>query len=311
VKVLLAVDGSRDSNAAVRFLQRLRLPLQTELLILHVCENWLEPVVLSSLGRSPQIQQRFAALREATADKARVLVREVQRQFSGRALRVQTLLAEGLAAPEILEVRNKHCVDLVVMGTRGLSGAKRFLLGSTSEQVLTHGQCSALVVPARNRGIAASYARRMRVVLALDGSPDAKAAVEFTKRLGLPPVTTLTLLHVVETHDYATSRLLATGDSDLRRLAEEVIQARKQAGSLMLEKAQRVLKRRNLTMNTLVAEGHPAETILKTAERIRTDLVIMGSRGLTGIKRFLSGSESHKVVRHSLRSVLVVRGKSK
>jgi len=311
VKVLLAVDGSRDSKAAVRFLQKLRLPVRTELLILHVYESWSEPAVLSSSGRSPQVQQRLAALREATADKARALVSEVQPQFSGRGLRVRTLLAEGLAAPEILEALDRHRVDLAVMGTRGLSGVQRFLLGSTSEQVLTHGLCSVLVVRGQSRRGDTHHARGMQVLVAFDGSPHASAAVELLAKLGLPRSAVVTLLHVVETHDYLTSRLMATGRSDLQRLAEEVMQARKQAGSRMLEMAQRVLKRRSLAVNTLVAEGHAAEAILKTAERIRADLVVMGSRGLTGMKRLLLGSVSHKVVRHAPCSVLVVRKNSR
>jgi nucleotide-binding universal stress UspA family protein len=307
MKVLLAVDGSRDSQSAVRFLQKLRLPVRTELLILHVYESWSEPAVLSSSGRSPRIQQRLAALREITADKARALVSEVSPQFSGRGLRVRTLLAEGRAAPEILEVLDRHRVDLAVMGTRGLSGVKRFLLGSTSEQVLTHGRCSALVVRGKPRWVNPARERGMRVLLASDGSPHASAAMDLLAKLGLPRSAVVTLLNVVETHDYLTSHLLATGRSDLRRLAEEVIQARKQAGADMLEKARNALKRRNLTADTLVAEGHPAEAILQTAERIRADLVVMGSRGLTGMKRLLLGSVSHKVVRHAPCSVLVVK----
>jgi nucleotide-binding universal stress UspA family protein len=311
MKVLVAVDGSRDSQAAVRFLQKLRLRVRTELLILHVYESWSEPAVLSSSGRSPQLLQRLAALREVTADKARVLVGGVQRQVGGRGLRVRTLLAEGLAAPEILEALDRHRVDLAVMGTRGLSGVQRFLLGSTSEQVLTHGRCSVLVVRGQPRRVDPARARGMRVLLASDGSPHANAAVDLLAKLGLPRSAVVTLLHVVETHDYLTSRLLATGRSDLRRLAEEVIQGRKQAGAGMLEKARRVFKRRSLTADTLVAEGPPAEAILRTAERLRADLVVMGSRGLTGMKRLLLGSVSHKVTRHSPCSVLVVRKNSR
>jgi nucleotide-binding universal stress UspA family protein len=288
-----------------------RLPVRTDLLILHVYESWSEPAILSSLGRSPQIQRRLAALREVTADKARALVSEVQPQFSGRGLRVRTLLAEGLAAPEILEALDRHRVELAVMGTRGLSGVKRFLLGSVSEQVLTHAPCSVLVVRGQPRRVDTHHAGGMQVLVAFDGSSHASAAVDLLAKLGLPRSAVVTLLHVVETHDYVTSRLMETGRSDLRRLAEEAIEARKQAGSRMLEKAQRVLKRRSLTVDTLVAEGHAAEAILKTAERIRADLVVMGSRGLTGMKRLLLGGVSHRVARHAPCSVLVVRKNSR
>jgi nucleotide-binding universal stress UspA family protein len=307
VRILIAVDGSRDSQAAVQFLKRFRLPVRTEILILHVNENWRILADLSSSGRSPQIQERLAALRQKTTEKARALVSEVQTEFSRRGRRVRTLLAEGLAAPEILGALDRYGVDLTVMGTRGLTGAKRFLLGSTSEQILTHGRCSVLVVRGQPRRVDPVRERGMQALLASDGSPHASAAVDLLAKLGLPRSAVVTLLSVVETHDYLTSRLMVTGRSDLRRLAEEVALARKQAGAEMLQKARRVLKRRNPTTNTLVVEGHPAEAILETAERIRADLIVMGSRGVTAMKRLLLGSVSLKVVRHAPCSLLVVK----
>ena len=307
MKVLLAVDESRSSDAAVQFLKRMRLPVRTELWILHVYENWSELADHALLGRSPQIQQRLAAMREEAAGKARALISEVQRQFSGQGLRVRSLLVEGLPSPEILKAVGRHRVDLAVMGTYGLSGVERFLLGSTSEQVLTHGRCSVLVVRERTRWSKTRHAGEMRVLVAFDGSPHASAAVDLLGRLGLPRSPVVTLLHVVETHDYVISRLRTTGGSQLRGLANEVIQARKQAGARMLEKARRALKRSEVTADTLVAEGHPAEAVLDVAERSRADLVVMGSRGLTGMKRLLLGSVSHKVVRHAPCSVLVVK----
>ncbi len=65
--------------------------------------------------------------------------------------------------------------------------------------------------------------------------------------------------------------------------------------------------RRGRKVETLLVKGHAAEEILKTAKRIRADLVVVGSRGLTGLRRFLLGSVTHKVARHAPCSVLVVR----
>ena len=67
-------------------------------------------------------------------------------------------------------------------------------------------------------------------------------------------------------------------------------------------------------MNVLLAvddsmDSKAAEEILKASQRIRADLVVMGSKGLTGLRRILLGSVSHKVVRYAKCSVLVVRQK--
>lgn len=66
-----------------------------------------------------------------------------------------------------------------------------------------------------------------------------------------------------------------------------------------------------LAVDRAVASGSPAEEILRAAERQRADLVVMGSKGLTGLKRVLLGSVSRKVARHAPCSVLVVRSRDK
>jgi hypothetical protein len=76
----------------------------------------------------------------------------------------------------------------VVLGTRGLSGIERFLLGSVSEHVLTHGSCSVLVVRGFHPRGNLRQTKRLRVLLATDGSPHARAAVALLGRFGLPRV---------------------------------------------------------------------------------------------------------------------------
>lgn len=311
MRILIAVDGSRDSKAAVRFLSGLGLPARTEILILHVYENRAGGIASPLLGRSPQIQQWRVVLHQEAEERARSLVDAVRRQFGGRGLRIRTLLAEGQAVPAILEVLDQHRFDLVVLGTRGLSGIERFLLGSVSEHVLTHGSCSVLVVRGFHPRGNLRQTKRLRVLLATDGSPHARAAVALLGRFGLPRSAAVLLLHVVKMDDYVASRLLAAGRSDLLKLADKLRLARKQAGTRVLELAQRTLKRHGVTADVLLKEGDPAETILHAAERLRTDLVVMGSRGLTGMRRLLLGSVSHKVARHSPCSVLVVRKNSR
>lgn len=64
-----------------------------------------------------------------------------------------------------------------------------------------------------------------------------------------------------------------------------------------------------LAVDRVVAEGAPAEEILRAAERHRADLIVMGSKGLTGLDRYLLGSVFRKVARQALCSVLAVRNR--
>ena len=66
----------------------------------------------------------------------------------------------------------------------------------------------------------------------------------------------------------------------------------------------------NVEVESIILEGNPANEIIDFAEKNDIDLIVMGTQGKTGIQRFLIGSVSENVVRHSERAVLVVRGES-
>jgi nucleotide-binding universal stress UspA family protein len=152
----------------------------------------------------------------------------------------------------------------------------------------------------------------MNLLLATDGSPDAQVAVDFMKNFGFPTSTVLTILHAVRKKVHQTAQLLTTDRIQLdefMKLAEDLLQARGREGAKLLEVTQKALNRTELKIVENLAFGHEAEEILKASQRIRADLVVMGSKGLTGLRRFLLGSVSHKVVRYAKCSVLVVRQK--
>ena len=66
----------------------------------------------------------------------------------------------------------------------------------------------------------------------------------------------------------------------------------------------------NVEIESVILEGNPAKEIIDFAEKNDIDLIVMGTHGMTGIQRFLIGSVAENVVRHSKKSVLVVRGEA-
>jgi nucleotide-binding universal stress UspA family protein len=77
----------------------------------------------------------------------------------------------------------------------------------------------------------------------------------------------------------------------------------------VLERVRKVVTHRGLTIHPLLVEGRPAEEIIRAAARTHADLVILGSRGMTGLKGALLGSVSRRVARHAPCSVLVARNR--
>jgi nucleotide-binding universal stress UspA family protein len=100
------------------------------------------------------------------------------------------------------------------------------------------------------------------------------------------------------------------GSPDFPRLAEKLLQERGREGTKLIKAIIRQLKRPGLKVTEALAFGHEADEILKAAKRTRADLVVLGSRGLTGLRKFLLGSVSQTVARHAPCSVLVVRSPS-
>ena len=69
-------------------------------------------------------------------------------------------------------------------------------------------------------------------------------------------------------------------------------------------------KLKTLTVESVILEGNPADEIVKFAEENDIDLIVMGTLGKTGIQRFLLGSVTENVIRHSKKPVLVIRGET-
>lgn len=305
MNVLLAVDQSRHSLAAARWVQGLHLPAGSVLSLLHVFElqQWPE---LPLFGDVQQFQEKLVPLRTKATAKARRFINRMAESFRGQRLEVQANVVEGLPGGEILAAIAQHPIDLVVVGTKGLSGIKQFLLGSVSEWVLSDAHCSVLMVRGQPRWTGRK-ARNMRVLLATDGSRDSKRAVTLLKNLNLPKAADLTIIHVVRGHPTLTTAAWLTGHMDATQLAEDMKRTLEQAGKQLLQETQQALSKKKLGVDILLTHGHAAEEILKTAKRSRADLIVVGSKGLTGLRRFLLGSTSHKVARHAPCSVLVVR----
>ncbi len=141
----------------------------------------------------------------------------------------------------------------------------------------------------------------------MDESERAVAAAQWLRALGVPATSQVTVLHVVELPDDRVPQLLSTTAPKFREAAQVMIQVAKEPGRQVLERMRNVVAHRDLTIHPVLVEGRPAEAILRATARTHADLVILGSRGMTGLKGASLGSVSRRVARHAPCSVLVVK----
>jgi len=310
MKILLGVDFSHDSKAAVRFLSAIRFPVRSDLFLIHSLKGFKE---LESISHSADLEEGLRTMQKRKIAQAETSLRRLGERFLDPRLTCHYVVREGNPGEEILTVLEKEQINLAVLGTRGITGIQRFLLGSVSEWILHEAPCPVLVVRGQARGLGGQQTRGMRVIVAIDGSSDSQKAISFLTHLTFPSDSTMILFHVVEAtdytvvqDDYAILPLGVSGKRDLARVVQDIQQRLDHARMAILEKAQKKLRPRDVRVET-ISPGYAADEIVKAAIRFRADLIIMGSRGLTGMKRMFLGSVSNRVTRHAPCSVLVVR----
>jgi len=286
MRVLLATDGSDDAKAATAWVKRLPLPPDREVMALTVIATPLVPLEPSVLGE---------------LDAA--LVAEARRLADDTAAELLTTRATGRAVKgdprdEIVAAGRDWGADLIVMGARGLSGVKEFFLGSVSQGVARQAPCPVLVCKGTPREVRS-------VTVALDGSADARRALQWIARLPLSPSTLVRLVGVAERQLYpVTAPALVSASLQSRIAAAEA--ERRRALEAELARAAETLRGRVAALELSVRSGAAADVLVADAAGSGTDLVVLGARGLRGVRRALLGSVSEAVLRHAGCSVLIV-----
>ena len=146
-KILVAVDGSEGSRKASDVAVELAEKFGAQLYVLHAFRGYPEYMSMFPTAPSPSGE----AIREYEAYAKKAALEVVGRTVSlaeKRRVKVRPHTTEtiGSAVQAITEYAAAEKVDLIVMGTRGMGGFKKMLLGSVSSGVVTHAQCAVLVV---------------------------------------------------------------------------------------------------------------------------------------------------------------------
>ena len=142
MKILLAIDESDFSQAAIQAVLAQVRPQGTEVRILHV----LEPPSLL-LGREMGANDpEFEAVWKALQDQAMALVEKTEAKLRAAGFSVSPALQEGDPKSKIIDVAKEWKADLIVLGSHGRKGLQRFLMGSVAESVVRHAECSVEIV---------------------------------------------------------------------------------------------------------------------------------------------------------------------
>lgn len=141
--IVVGTDGSQTAKTAVRYAIDLARELGARLQIVSA----YEPVAAQRLrGEKLEVAKDLQWIVNPHEDVLAMLAEARQEAVGAGVEQVETFARQGDAADAILDVAEEQRSDLIVVGNRGMTGAKRFLLGSVPNKVSHHAPCSVLIV---------------------------------------------------------------------------------------------------------------------------------------------------------------------
>jgi nucleotide-binding universal stress UspA family protein len=303
MKILIGYDGTEGSDLALDDLRRAGLPREAEALVVSVAEP---SFVLSGPGSLEVIIARDSII---GAEKARTLAEKAAGRIRSDFpdWRVEEAVVPGSPSESLIVKADEWGADLIVVGSHGHTILGRFFLGSVSQSVVAHARCSARVARLLPHNQTADPDSPVRIVIGVDGSPGAEAAIRAVASRrwpqgseacvvnglwAIPPVS-----DEMEMHEHIAMQ------------AAEWVAREKPVAEERVGAAVEQLKAADLATTAIIKVEEPKRLLLSEAERWDADCVFVGARGLSRLERLLLGSVSMAVVTRAHCSVEVVRAK--
>jgi nucleotide-binding universal stress UspA family protein len=285
--VLIASDGSAAAKAAVTTMVRFPWPDGARgfgVVATHVRAGYRRSVLLAALDR--------------TAD---AVAKSTARTMSRRWPDAQVRVVDASPVNAILREAARRRADVIVIGWRGHGAVRRFLMGSVSRGVVRGAPCAVLVVRRPLREV-------RRIVIGFDGSAHARRAVELIASLNPPRGGRVSLLTATDTM-HVPSRALVPAATRAAVAAEVTrINNERRAGARKeLATATKILTAAGWKVSGVVTDGAPLRGLLATVASTRPDLLVVGARGVTGVRHLLLGSVAEGALNRSHVPVFVVR----
>jgi nucleotide-binding universal stress UspA family protein len=256
-KLLVCTDGSPASEGAVN--------AGVELGILTDAKICLLEVINSPLGYEPipVTPQLLSALEE----QARNRLRKYQEAAAATGVALEGAVRTSMSIPDsILAEAGHRKPDWIIVGRKGLSGIEKLLIGSVSSRVIGSSPCHVLVVPREAK------LRFKKILIAHDGSLFGEGA----------------WLQTIMLAERANSEVIAVlvARDESRKLDLQVV----------LQHLEAYASRHEIRLEPLLLEGRPFEQIIQVAQDEKVDLIVLGSRGRSGLARLLMGSVVERVI---------------
>ena len=276
--ILIPVDGSTSCIRAKLLTALIAKKFQSKVTVVNVVShNFMHPELKANYQLPSEVLNK---LDNVYSDAGKKYLRQAKELFEEEHIDISSELIKAEDSAEaVIEMVKERNYDLVVIGNRA-PHSEQFALGPVSEKVSMYASCPVLISKGKTD--------LKKLLVAVDGSKLSNKAVDYAVELAKKFDAKLTLLHVEEKKLFNLERDLS------QKIGEKfLLDAERRIGDVEYEKK--------------MIAGTPWEIILDIAKDGDFDLVVMGSRGMSSVKRFLLGSVSAEVSMLAQSSVLLVR----
>lgn len=297
--ILVPTDFSTPADAALNHAVSLADRFDATLHLLHVVNDpgagWY------GLGEA---EVQIDRLKSKAQAQARKRLEGMARETDGAEVR--TAVAKRLnfdVVDAIQEYIDGHTVDLVVMGTHGRTGVGQFVLGNVANQLIRRSACPVMTVRQHEEEAEDVPSLEYENLLApIDFSEHSRGALKITKQIAGRYGATQHLLFVAEKRVLPTFSDTGIPGVGVVEMDPDIVANAEAA----LEELDGQVDGPEVTSTYHVDEGDVTESIIDFAEAKDVGLIVMATRGLTGIDRFVLGSNTERVVRAAPCPVLTV-----
>ena len=276
-KILVCSDVSEGALAAARMAAQIAKNFHSEVTLVHAYppESVAVPTFVAGVWEfavSPEVVAEYAAQAQSALQAHTGAI------FDAAGVKYEAALEYGYPVEAITRLAKQRETDLIVMGSRGLSGLSEFLMGSVSESVLHHSHCSVLIV----RHDAAESAPLSRILLAADASAGSRRAEETATSLAAGFHAALTVLTVSEPPGLLVEAAESYDECGMEEYRQRVADA---LDASVKKESERV----GIAVAMRRETGPAAKTILRVAAAEKSDLIVLGSRGLGNVQGPFAG----------------------
>jgi len=233
-------------------------------------------------------------------NKARDQILKIQSQMNRQGVdaRIKVLRAGDSIARAIVDFSEGEQADLIVVGTRGFGGLKRMVLGSVSTGLLNEASCPVIVVRGGTSGLGQKL---QKILVATDGSKNANRAVQTAVSIAKNVGAGITIVHAIYMPPSAYGTFTPMMDQILEGLRKE--------GERIISEATKIAEENGVKAGSQLidTDQNPVSAITSYSKEGRFALIVMGTRGLSGVRKAFLGSVANGVVHSANCSVLVTK----